>query len=265
MTPKDEWKSLGWRHPVWDLVRYFLSLSRQKKAKANWLEELRQSNRMKVGESAELPIDPEHVTLFFDYLVQREEDFAQVYSKLRTEKTAIKACAKKQITVRFTSTKNKAHHQSPKAVVALANFVAAKVCKAKGLTVDLDPQSRCVWCTEKQLHVTARNLDGAIPGLANPVIIWEVKEYWGGTAGGSKMSDAVYECNLVGRELREFEEATGVKVVHIVLVDGLVQWTVRKSDLNRFVDLTNQGLIDNLLVGEEIETQFETILTSLLK
>jgi hypothetical protein len=79
------------------------------------------------------------------------------------------------------------------------------------------------------------------------------------------MSDAVYECNLVGRELREFEEQVQQKVIHIVFVDGLTQWTARKSDLKRFIDLTNQGLIDFLLAGREIETHFEPLLMTLLE
>jgi hypothetical protein len=62
------------------------------------------------------------------------------------------------------------------------------------------------------LHVSARNLDGAIPSLANPYLVWEIKEYWGKTKGGSKMSDAVYECHLVGLELRDFETRGGLTV-----------------------------------------------------
>jgi len=263
MTPNKQWKKLGWRHPVWDLVRYYLSLGKRRKEQAAWLEELQRANKMKVGDSVEFPIDPENVRLFFDYLKQRDEDFAHIYGKLRTEDAAIKACTDRGFLVGYTKTKSQAHHQSAKAVVSLVSGIAGKVCQARGIGFDFNPQSRCV-CTENRLHVTARNIDGAIPSLANPIIIWEDKEYWGGTSGGSKMSDAVYECNLVGRELREFEEETHVKVVHIVFVDGLIQWTTRKSDLKRFVDLTNQGFIDILLAGEEIESQFETILAALL-
>src|SRR5579883_841822 len=190
---------------------------------------------MKVGDSAELPIEPAHVTLFFEYLKEREQNEADVYKMLRNEAQAVKACTDRKLKVKYTKTKNKAHHRSPYAVVALVNSIVEKVCVAKGLKFNPNPQ-----------------------------LVWENKEYWGGTAGGSKMSDAVYECNLVGRELREYEEATKVKVVHIVFVDGLVQWTARRSDLKRFVDLTNQGLIDHLLAGTEIETELEPILNATL-
>ena len=100
--------------------------------------------------------------------------------------------------------------------------------------------------------------------LANPGIIWEIKEYWGKTSGGSKMSDAVYECHLVGMEIRHFEEKARCKINHVVFVDGKDQWAVRQSDLNRFIDLLNQGLIDYLFVGKAIETEWEPTLTSLL-
>ena len=42
---------------------------------------------------------------------------------------------------------------------------------------------------------------------------------------------SVYECHLVGRELREFEERTKARVTHIVFVDGKTQWSHRRSDL----------------------------------
>lgn len=264
MIPNSSWTKLGWRHTVWDLVRYYCSLARRRTLQAEWLTELEQTKKMRVGNSVNLAIDPDHVKLFFEYLKARELNEAELYQNLRVEEAAIKACKDRDLKVEFTKTKSKKHHQSAKAVVSLVNGIVGKVCRAKGIDFDPNPQSRCVWCTVNRLHVTARNLDGAIPGLANPILVWENKEYWGGTEGGSKMSDAVYECNLVGRELREFEEASNVKVVHIVFVDGLAQWTARRADLKRFVDLTNQGLIDYLFGGTEIETHLETILNTVL-
>lgn len=127
------------------------------------------------------------------------------------------------------------------------------------------PTRRCVWLEGNQLHVTARNLDGAIPSLESPEAIWEIKEYWGKTRGGSRMSDAAYECALVGRELREFEERTGAPhVLHVVFVDGKEQWSHRQSDLRRFVDLFHQGLADHLFVGRDVETGWNELLKSRL-
>ena len=263
MIADAKWRSLGWQHPLWDLVRFYLSL-RHKSSRAKWLERLERTKVLSVEENKSFQIDPEHVRLFFEYLTQREQDLATAFSLLRTEEEALAFCSQKAIQVRQTTTRNQDHHQSSKAMVATVSSLAESVCQQHGTGINANPQRRCVWCIEKGLHVSARNIDGAIPSLANPTIIWEIKEYWGITSGGSKMSDAVYECNLVGRELRDFEARAGIKVIHIVFVDGKTQWTARQSDLKRFIDLTNQGLIDYLFIGREIETEWEPTLSKLL-
>ena len=143
--------------------------------------------------------------------------------------------------------------------------VAKLICDSKSVTFASKPDRRCLWLLYHHLHVTARNLDGAIPSLANPSIVWEVKEYWGEKSGGSKTSDAVYECNSVGRELREFEDRTEHgHVMHVVFVDGKQQWTSRQSDVRRFIDLFHQGIIDHLFVGKEVETEWRDLLESML-
>jgi hypothetical protein len=78
------------------------------------------------------------------------------------------------------------------------------------------------------------------------------------------MSDAVYECHLVGIELREYEERAQEKISHIVFLDGKIQWGSRQHDLKRFIDLLNQGFIDHLIIGREIETEWKPLLTRLL-
>src|SRR5665811_1250854 len=79
------------------------------------------------------------------------------------------------------------------------------------------------------------------------------------------MSDAVYECALVGRELRDFEKRTKLHVEHAVLLDGKAQWTSRKSDLLRFYNLYHQGLIDALIVGREVETAWQPFVKSVIE
>jgi hypothetical protein len=77
------------------------------------------------------------------------------------------------------------------------------------------------------------------------------------------MSDAVYECALVGLELRQFEDRVGApSVLHVVFLDGKDQWSSCKSDLKRFIDLFHQGLIDDLIVGREVETEWPSLLRS---
>jgi len=265
MIVQERWKALGWRHTVWDLVRYYCSFGNSKKEAQSWLDELRNCHQMKVGSSKHLPIASEDIDAFFAYLDDRGVMTEAALDSLRTEEEALAYCQSSGFVVGTVKTKNVDHHQSSKAIVATVTNIAREVCTRKNLTLDDNPQHRCAWCADNGLHVTARNLDGAIPGLANPVIIWEIKEYWGVTSGGSKMSDAVYECNLVGRELREFEERTQIpRVLHVVLLDGRNQWLKRKSDLTRFIDLLCQGIIDKLFIGKELETEWLAFLETTL-
>lgn len=263
MIVDPKWRQLGWRHMVWDLVRYCVSL-RSPKARAEWRSQLERTRTMQINDAGRFPIEPESVQLFFDYLQARERAFQEACGLLRTEAEALAFCTAQGTAVGKTTTRSQEHHQSSKALVAAVSSIAARVCHRHGIGSDLDPSTRCVWCAQNGLHVTARNLDGAVPSLANPTIVWEIKEYWGKTKGGSKMSDALYECNLVGRELREFEEGAGISVTHVVFMDGKEQWGSRESDLKRFVDLYHQGVIDHLFIGREVETEWEPTLDRLL-
>jgi len=218
---------------------------------------------MEIDEEHELPIPEEHVNLFFEYLQGREDDFETATSLLRVEEEANTFCDRIGAQVSEVRTRSQDHHQSSAAMVAAVSYIAGEHCSARGLDLSMAPTRRCVWLVDNQLHVTARNLDGAIPSLDSPEMVWEIKEYWGKTKGGSKMSDVVYECALVGRELRDFEERAGApQVRHIVFVDGKEQWSHRKSDMKRFIDLFHQGIIDHLVVGREVETEWKELLRS---
>lgn len=260
------WLDLGLRHPLWDLHRFFLSLAKKGAAyRSQWLEELRDRRTIKLEDGAAFPIDTKTVSLFFQYMDEREHQFEEAESLLRTEDEALAYCTSNWIAVGTTATQSQDHHQSSKAMIAAVTSTARKVCEKYGMTLNPDPQARCVWCNDNELHVSARNLDGAIPSLANPYVIWEIKEYWGKTKGGSKMSDAVYECHLVGLEIRDFEARGGPSISHVVFVDGKEQWGARKSDLRRLIDLMNQGLVNHLIVGREVEDRWESTLDSLVQ
>mgnify|MGYP001567260265 CR=1 FL=1 len=258
------WKSLGWKHTMWELVRYYCSIRGSNNQKY-WLDELCTNNQLRLPSNEIYPVGKDVVAYFDEYIIYRNKQTKIALSALRTEEESLLYCKQKGIKSGTTRTKSTDHHQSSKSIVATVGFIANNIANNKGISIDKNPQSRCIWCKSNNLHVTARNLDGAIPGLSNPSIVWEIKEYWGKTKGGSKMSDAVYECNLVGRELREFEENANVSVTHVVFVDGKEQWGVRVSDLTRFIDLTNQGLIDYLFVGKQIENELEIFLDGIVK
>ena len=264
MKVDPKWRELGWRHPLWDFVRFYNVLNRQKKVeRERWIANLKAS-QFEVEPGHSFTVSATDVTLFFDYLEARHKDFTVVFEQLRTEEEPLGFCKELDVVVATNVTQLAAYYQSSKALVAAVTTVAKLVCDQSGTSFDPNPQRRCVWLVDHKLHITARNLDGAVPSLANPSVVWEIKEYWGKTSGGSKMSDAVYECNLVGRELREFEERSGARIAHVVFVDGKDQWASRASDLRRFVDLFHQGLIDHLFVGREVETDWGPTLYSLL-
>lgn len=263
MNTIKRWRDLGWRHPLWDYVRFYSVIQTQSKAvREAWREKLR-NNTMEIDRDHDLPIPAGHADLFFDYLRLREVDFDAASNLLRTEAEALDYCDRIGAEVLKTRTKNQDHHQSSAAMVAAVSYVAGEYCLSRGIGFNKAPNRRCVWLADNQLHVTARNLDGAIPSLDSPEMVWEIKEYWGKTSGGSKMSDAVYECALVGRELREFEDRSGApRCLHVVFVDGKEQWSSRKSDLKRLIDLFHQGFVDHLIVGREVETEWEKLLRS---
>jgi len=260
----DNWCRVGWEHPVWELVRYFLSIG-TKEERESFVKALRDESAAKIGK-VKLRLEADVSKLLIAYLEFRSTLWDARGKMLRTEAEAVAFCVKAlKESPKTTQTKNQDHHQSSKAMVLTTTRLAEAVCKEYGFTIDPNPQTRCVWLVEHKLHVTARNLDGAIPALLDPILIWEIKEYWGATSGGSKMSDAVYECALVGRELRDFEKRTGLHFDHAVLLDGKEQWTSRKSDLLRFCDLYYQGLVDALIIGREIETQWQPYVKSVIE
>lgn len=260
MKPNPRWKKLGWRHELWELVRYFRSL---RSGGRPWLAELKRSSCL-VSEGVKFPLDRGLVDALIEYVESASLDLNGALGALRDEDAAQAFCARIGSQVGVTATQSKDHHQSSKALVSAVSALALKVCTSCGVSLNANPQRRAIWLTDAGLHVSARNLDGAVPGLENPLIVWEVKEYWGKTSGGSKMSDAVYECQLVGRELREYEQRSPTRIAHIVFVDGRDQWRSRKSDLLRFVDLFHQDLIDYLIVGNEVEDEWESVLSHLL-
>jgi hypothetical protein len=262
MKVNEKWRKLGWRDPLWDYVRFF-SVFRGKK-RDQWVGKLR-DGIFEVEPGKELVVPEGTIERFLDYLDNRDDDLDLANLMLRTKGEALEYCENLKFQVGMTATKLEGWTDSPQAMVAAVTGNAVMVCADKGVSLISKPERRCLWLKDHQLHVTARNLDGAIPALANPKVVWEIKEYWGETSGESKMSDAVYECNLVGRELRDFEERTKhPRINHIAFVDGKQQWASRQSDLRRMIDLFHQGIVDHLFIGKEVESEWSETLRSLI-
>ncbi len=264
MTRIEQYTILSWNHDFWSLVRYFRSLRITGGKLAEWLSDLR-TDACLPAQTKKFPIDPQHIELLENYIQDSAFLLSKALATLRSEEESLAFCKKLKFPVGSTKTQNRSHHQSSKALIAAVSGIARKACADANIGIDLDPQRRAIWFSEQGLHVSARNLDGAIPSLENPKAVWEIKEYWGKTSGGSKMSDAVYECQLVGLELRMFESKSDISIDHIVFVDGRDQWNSRKSDLLRFIDLHQQGLIDHLIVGREVESEWSVLVAAIIQ
>lgn len=106
----------------------------------------------------------------------------------------------------------------------------------------------------------SRRIDGAYPGILNPIAIWEVKEYYGTKTFGSRVADGVYETLLDGYEILEAEEFSRRRVEHYLLVDDWFTWWVKgKSYLCRLIDMVHAGFVDEVIFGEEVLTRWPEI------
>jgi hypothetical protein len=203
---------------------------------------------------------PEDLELVSVYWSERWNVFEECMALLRSEEEA-KAdyAALSDRELQSYGVRIEGYHKSSKVLVNTVDAVVLRECDNAGVEVNTDPQSRAAIMSDSHIWVSPRRLDGALPALLNPVALWEIKEYWGKTKGGSKMSDAIYELQLVGEELREFEDAVGIHVNHYAILDGREQWGARQSDLRRAVDLLYSGLLDELIVGREVLSEWPDI------
>lgn len=77
---------------------------------------------------------------------------------------------------------------------------------------------------EMPLRTFARRVDGAFPGVVNPLAVWEIKEYYHTTSFGSRIADGVYESLLDGLEIEELREHEDIDVKHYLMVDPYRTW-----------------------------------------
>jgi hypothetical protein len=119
---------------------------------------------------------------------------------------------------------------------------------------DYDPRRlTTVTVNGAPLRTLARRVDGAFPGIVNPVAIWEIKEYYYTTTFGSRVADGVYETLLDGMELQELRASEGVHVLHYLIVDShYTWWECGRSYLCRIIDMLHMGYVDEVLFGTEV-------------
>ena len=131
-----------------------------------------------------------------------------------------------------------------------------------GESFDPDPRGLIYILNNRTITgASSRRFDGAYPSIYSPKLVWEIKEYYYSRSFGSRVADAVYEAELDGYEFNEIFSRTGQKVRHVMFIDGRYTfWDLGKSYLCRFIDTLNMGLIDDLIIGKEVFTEWPSIL-----
>ena len=145
-------------------------------------------------------------------------------------------------------------------LICIVNILTEK--HLKGKRFNDGPRSLCVFTdkTNKPVKTCSRWMDGAYPGVLNPLAIWEVKEYYGTKTFGSRVADGVYETQLDGYEISEAQKAGGRKIQHYLFVDDrFTWWDCGKSYLCRLVDMMHMGLVDEIIFGKEALTRWPQI------
>jgi hypothetical protein len=255
-----------WDDPFWQTVRMCVDVLGARAAKRHQRalseDELLTALHSKGTSASEafvrhLDGHPELAQRVADYLYDRIIAVEYMLAHLRTEEEAqadLRELAG-HVTIAQYGTQSADHHQSSSVMVATVNWLTATELQDREVSFEPNPQARGAVFEPGRILVTPRRLDGAIPALLNPYGLWEIKEYWGGNerqGGGSKMSDAIYECQLVGTELRMYQDKGGRRVLHYLVFDGRYQWQRRRSDLARAYDLLSSGLLDEVIVGDEV-------------
>lgn len=133
-------------------------------------------------------------------------------------------------------------------------------------TFDPDPRGLSYLVdNDSLLGGLSRRFDGAYPSVYSPKLVWEIKEYYYTTTFGSRIADGVYETQLDGYELKEIYQRTGHKIHHVIFVDSYkVWWEMGKSYTVRLVDALNMGLVDDVIFGREVLTEWKNILLNIL-
>ena len=148
--------------------------------------------------------------------------------------------------------KQKGKKKAPAYFTGIINILIE--ANAEGLPCDFSPRKLTSITKDGQpLRTFARWFDGAFPGPINPVVVWEVKEYYYTTTFGSRVADGVYETLLDGMEIEELREHEDIDVKHYLMVDAYYTWwNCGKSYLCRIFDMLHMGYVDEVLFGYEV-------------
>jgi hypothetical protein len=190
MKVDDRWRRLGWRNPLWDYVRFYAGLKKNENYHKEWLAKLKEgifevraagSSVKPTGRNPQpategprgtnLSVPSDEMRRFLQYIEERRANYEAAASMLRTKEEALDYCEKLKLVVTMTTTRIEEWQNSPNAMVAAVTNIAKLVCQEKSIGFVPKPHRRGVWLSEDNLHVSARNLDGAIPSLFEPKVL----------------------------------------------------------------------------------------------
>lgn len=148
--------------------------------------------------------------------------------------------------------KQKGEKRTPAYLTGITNMLIE--ANIHGLACDFRPRALTMMTLDdRPIRTFSRQIDGAFPGVVNPIAVWEYKEYYFTTTFGSRVADGVYESLLDGMEIEELQENEHIEIKHYLIVDGHYTWWEKgKSYLCRLIDMLHMGYVDEVLFGEEV-------------
>jgi len=144
-------------------------------------------------------------------------------------------------------------------LTGLVNMIVESVVGADGF--NSNPGQLTTFTSDQMpLRTLSRRVDGALPGVVNPIALWEIKEYYYTTTFGSRVADGVYETLLDGMELEEMREHEGRSIDHVLIIDAHFTWWVKgRSYLCRIIDMLHMGYVDEVIFGREVSERLPAL------
>jgi hypothetical protein len=203
---------------------------------------------------------------YFAYRADLLDNFVQPRLMDAERAEAVYNDLKAKLKPKLAATMNKQKGDKAKVayLTAIVNMLIESVVGHEGFNPD--PRQLTTFTRNSMpLRTLSRRVDGALPGVVNPVAIWEIKEYYYTTTFGSRVADGVYETLLDGMELEEMQEHEGRHVEHMLALDAhYTWWTCGRSYLCRIVDMLNMGYVDEVLFGYEVVERLPALATEWL-
>jgi len=191
---------------------------------------------------------------YFEYRADVLDNFVQPRLMDAARAEAVYKDLKARLRPRLSATMNKQSGEMKKVayLTAIVNMIVESIVGPEGFNYN-PGQLTTFTKGAMPLRTLSRRVDGALPGVVNPVALWEIKEYYYTTTFGSRVADGVYETLLDGMELEEMREHEGRNVEHMLALDAHFTWWVKgRSYLCRIIDMLHMGYVDEVLFGYEV-------------